>query len=67
MADNQTTSSNGDEPTLQEVQRQMEEMFSNMEQDVELLLFTTPGQNDFFCDAARQIIRVIRQVAPALP
>jgi thioredoxin reductase (NADPH) len=54
------------EPGLQEVRRQLEEMFSKMEQDVELLLFTAPGQNDFFCDSARQIIRVIREVAPRI-
>jgi thioredoxin reductase (NADPH) len=63
---NQPTYDKPSEPGLREVQRQLEEMFSKMEYDVELLLFTAPGQNDFFCDTARQIIRVIRQVAPRI-
>ena len=66
MADNQPINNKTSEPGLQDVQRQLEEMFSKMEQDVELLLFTAPGRNDFFCDAARQIIRVIREIAPRI-
>ncbi len=49
---------------LRQAQAQLADMLKNMPNDLPLLLFTTPVKNDLFCDAARQIIRGIRQLAP---
>lgn len=51
-------------PNMDEVQKQLKAIFGKMEFDIPLLLFTAPGQNDYFCSALRQIIRVIREIAP---
>lgn len=53
-------------PTLEEIQKQLKALFGTLEYDIPLLLFTSPGKNDFFCDAARQIIRAIREIAPRI-
>jgi thioredoxin reductase (NADPH) len=50
--------------TGQETQAQLVEVFKKMPHEVPLLLFTSPGRNDPFCEGARQLIRSIREVAP---
>lgn len=45
-------------------QAQVFEVFKKMPHEITLLLFTSPGKNDAFCEGARQLIRSIREVAP---
>ena len=49
---------------LDQAQVQLVEALKNMPQQIPLLLFTTAGKNTPYCDAARQVIRSIRQTAP---
>jgi len=49
---------------MEEVQKQLAAIFGKMPFDIPLVLFTASGQNEYFCSALRQIIRVIREIAP---
>jgi len=49
-----------------QAEAQLKDMFRGMPHDVPLMLFTSPGKNDVFCDAARQIIRTVRGFAPKI-
>lgn len=54
---------NGSEETLQvEAQQELAKMFDRLTRDLPLFLFAQPGINDVFSDAARQVIRLFRQV-----
>ena len=46
----------------EKVRAQLEELFANMPNPVPLFLFTEPGVNEPFNQAARQIIRLIREM-----
>jgi thioredoxin reductase (NADPH) len=48
----------------QEKLAQLVEVFEKMPHEIPLLLFTSPGKNDPFCEDAREFIRTIREVAP---
>ena len=52
------------EITEQDKESQLVEVFKKMPHEIPLLLFTSPGRNDPFCEGARQLIRSIREVAP---
>jgi thioredoxin reductase (NADPH) len=64
MPDDQPVYDRTAPPDMEEVQKQLKAIFGKMKFDIPLLLFTAPGQNDYFCSALRQIIRVIREIAP---
>jgi thioredoxin reductase (NADPH) len=49
---------------LEQAQAQLIEVFKNITHEVPLFLFTRRGQNDAFSDAARQLIRSIREITP---
>ncbi len=49
---------------LEQAQAQMIEVFRKMPHEVPLFLFTSRSQNDAFTDAARQLIRSIREITP---
>ncbi len=43
-------------------EREIEKILGQISRDIQLFLFTRPGQNDVFCDAARKAIRFFRQL-----
>ena len=49
-------------PGLDQVQDQVKNLFKNIPNDISLLLFTSPGKNDVFSDANRQVIRAFREL-----
>ena len=55
-----------DDAQMQQVQRELSRMLANIPRDIELRLYTQPGRNDVFNDAARQGIRFFRQLTDKL-
>jgi thioredoxin reductase (NADPH) len=53
---------NRQELDLDQVQDQIKNLFKNIPNDISMLLFTSPGKNDVFSDANRQIIRAFREL-----
>lgn len=51
---------------LDQVQDQVKNLFKNIPDDILLLLFTSPGKNDVFSDANRQVIRAFRELTPKI-
>jgi len=49
---------------MEQAQAQLVEMLGNIPNDIPLFLFAAPLKNDMFSDAARQVIRGVRQLAP---
>ena len=47
---------------LEQVRRKLVEMFGSLEHEVPLLLFTDPQINTQYCEAARSIIRAVREL-----
>jgi thioredoxin reductase (NADPH) len=47
---------------LDQAQDQVKNLFKNIPNDISLLLFTSPGKNDVFSDANRQVIRAFREL-----
>ena len=47
-------------------QAQLAEFFGQMPHEISLILFAAPGGNDVFCQAAREIIRAVRQLTPKI-
>jgi thioredoxin reductase (NADPH) len=41
-------------------------IFEKIPNHVSLVLFTSPGKNDLFCEAAREVIRAFREMAPKI-
>ena len=61
METNQPTTEDqgGMDPNLA---KQLRTLFTKMVNDIEIVLFTDPNNNDPYCDAARQAIRMFRQL-----
>ena len=53
---------NKQELDLDQVQDQVKNLFKNIPNDISLLLFTSPGKNDVFCDGNRKMIRAFREL-----
>ena len=51
---------------FEQAHAQLMAVFEKMPNDVPLLLFTSPGKNEPFVEAARQVIRGIRESAPKI-
>ncbi|MGD2126239.1 MAG: FAD-dependent oxidoreductase [Desulfobacteraceae bacterium] len=51
---------------IEQLQAQLRPRLENLPNEVPLLLFTFPGQNDAFTEATRFLIRVIREIAPMI-
>jgi len=51
---------------LEQAQAQLASVFQNMNNDISLVLFTSPGKNDLFSEGARQVIRAIREMTPKI-
>jgi thioredoxin reductase (NADPH) len=49
---------------LEQAQAQLIEVFRKMPHEVPLILFTRRAKNDAFSDAARQLIRSVREITP---
>ncbi len=64
MLEGGQTGNRSDQAMLDQAQAQMISAFEKMPHEVPLLLFTAPDKNAPYCDAARQVIRSIRQMAP---
>ncbi len=64
MLEGGQTQDHSEQAMLDQPQAQMISAFQKMPHVVPLLLFTTPDKNVPYCDAARQVIRSIRQMAP---
>lgn len=47
---------------LDQAQDQVKDLFKNIPDDISLLLFTSPGKNDVFSDANRQVISAFREL-----
>ncbi len=66
MADGVQKQNNMERAMLEQAQAQLVELLGNIPNDLPLILFTTPLKNDLFSDAARNVIRAIRQLAPTV-
>ena len=53
---------NMQELELGQVQDQVKNLFKNIPNDISLILFTSPGKNDVFSNANRQVIRAFREL-----
>ena len=47
-------------------QDQLIDIFDKIHYEIPLFLFTSPGKNDLFSQAARQVIRAVREMAPKI-
>ena len=59
MPDNQKHIHTGQEAGLKEIQAQLAEIFDKLSYKVPLYLFTKPGSNDHFSQAAREVLKLI--------
>jgi len=48
----------------EQAQARLRELFGKMPHEIPLILFTRPGKNEAYSEAARQVIRAIREMAP---
>jgi thioredoxin reductase (NADPH) len=51
---------------LEQAQTRLASLFAGIDHGVELYLFTRPGVNDIYAEAARQVIRAVRQLSPKI-
>jgi thioredoxin reductase (NADPH) len=54
------------EEMLAEAQGQLIDILDKIPYEIPLFLFTSPGKNDLFTQAARQVIRAVREMAPKI-
>lgn len=57
-----TEHTHANEVQIEEAQKELQKLFKNIPNEIPVLLFTTPGKNDVFADAARQGLRFFRQL-----
>jgi thioredoxin reductase (NADPH) len=50
------------DPQIEEAQRELARLFQNIQNEIPVILFATPGLNDVFTDAAKQALRFFRQL-----
>ena len=48
---------------MERAKAQLAKIFEEMPNEIPLFLFTSPGQNDVFSQAARQVVRAVREMA----
>jgi len=51
-----------DDPSQEQMEQQLKQVFEKMPEEVAIYLFAQPGKNDVFADTARQAIRYFRQL-----
>ncbi|MBE9530639.1 MAG: FAD-dependent oxidoreductase [Proteobacteria bacterium] len=49
-----------------QAQAELRAVFEKLPNEIPLFLFTSPGKNDPFCHAARQVIRTVREMSPKI-
>jgi thioredoxin reductase (NADPH) len=64
MSDGVQVQDNMERAVLEQAQAELAKILGHMPNDIPLLLFATPLRNDIFSDAARKVIRAVRQLAP---
>ena len=55
-----------DQEAVKEIQAQLKGVFDKIQREIVLLLFTSPGQNDVFCQAAREVVHTFRELTPKI-
>jgi len=66
MAEYQQMDDQAQQMTFEDVKKQIAEFFEKMPYEISLFLFTEPGRNELFCQAAREVIRTIRELTPKI-
>jgi thioredoxin reductase (NADPH) len=64
MPEVQGTDVKTEQALLEQAQKQLIAVFKEMPHEIPLLLFTSPGKNEPFSHAARELVRSVRQIAP---
>jgi thioredoxin reductase (NADPH) len=64
MAERKRVEQDAQKVILEQAQAQLIEVFRKMPHEVPMILFTRRGQNEAYSDAARQLIRSIRETTP---
>jgi thioredoxin reductase (NADPH) len=64
MSEERETQGVYEQAVRERAQAQLIEALQKIPNEVPLILFASPGRNDPYCDAARQVIRSIRGIAP---
>lgn len=54
------------EAGLKEIQAQLAEIFAKFTHKIPLYLFTQPGSNDHFAQAAREVLKLISEITPKI-
>jgi len=62
MSEGGQTQDQTEQAMLEQAQAQLIEALGKMPHEVPLLLFTSPGKNEPYCESARKVIRSIRQM-----
>ena len=47
-------------------EKELRAIFEKIPNKIPLILFSSPGKNDLFCKAGREIIHAIREIAPKI-
>jgi thioredoxin reductase (NADPH) len=55
-----------DQAMQEQAGTELRAIFEKIPNYVSLVLFTSPGKNDLFCEAAREVIRAFREMAPKI-
>jgi thioredoxin reductase (NADPH) len=53
---------NVNDAEVRAAEREISRMLAKIDREIQVFLFTQPGQNDVFCEAARQAMRFFRQL-----
>ncbi|MCJ7686077.1 MAG: FAD-dependent oxidoreductase, partial [Desulfobacteraceae bacterium] len=66
MLGDDTLQDRSEQAILEQAQTQLAAVFDKMPYEVPLLLFTSPIKNEVFIQAARQVIRALRELTPKI-
>ncbi len=66
MSGDDTLQDGSEQAMLEQAQAQLAGVFDKMPYEVPLLLFTSPIKNEVFSQAARQVIRALRELTPKI-
>ena len=66
MRGDDTLQDRSEQAVFEQAQAQLAMVFEKMPYEIPLLLFASPGKNDLFNQAARQVIRAVRELTPKI-
>ena len=66
MVNKHDSGDNSQTPSEQAIIKQLQKTFAALPNDIPLILFATPGREDVFADACRQVVRTFRQLTPKI-